>query len=164
MKKIFLLFLLLANQGFAKGAPETQADYIVPVAANLVPYSRFKVDIVKPYIGDATKEISYIFPKELTGDPALQVNMKLVSMDTNLNLSEWDSPEMSATCTADDERVTCNMYVKKSAGRFLDTSKAIDFLTKTSTNPSTLQSQIEVLESFIKKEPGGILTYEFENN
>jgi hypothetical protein len=166
---------------FAKGA-DTTAEYIVPTSPDLVPYSRFQVEIVKPYTGDASTEISYIFPKELTGDPALQVNFKLVEMDAENKVSRWDAKEMTAVCTDNGEDVKCNMYLKKITPMFrqsrmlqlanlnfsslrgtpvLDATKAVDFIKNSGFSKDVMDAKLSVLDKFLSSEPAGILSYSY---
>ncbi|MBY0385774.1 hypothetical protein K2X05_11515 [bacterium] len=181
MKIIFSMLNLFCVMSFAKGA-DTTATYIVPTSPELVPYSRFEVEIVKPYTGETSSEISYIFPKELTGDPALQVNFKLIEMDEDSKVSRWDAKEMTAVCTDNGEDVKCNMYLKKSpsiiqqsrmfqfanfdlsqfrATPILDSTKAVDFIKKSGFSKDVMDAKLSVLDKFLSSEPAGILSYSY---
>lgn len=181
MKVCFLILSLFSALSFAKGA-DTTAVYIVPTSPELVPYSRFEVEIVKPYTGESSSEISYIFPKELTGDPALQVNFKLVEMDAENKVSRWDAKEMTAVCTDNGEDVKCNMYLKKvpslvrqtnmfqfanfnlsqfRATPILDSTKAVDFIKNSGLSKDVMNAKLSVLDQFLSSEPAGILSYSY---
>lgn len=106
---IFVSALLLQQTAFAKkGELPDKADYIVPTTPELVPYSRFKIKIIAPYLGDVTKSIAYVFPPELTGMENYEVRLQRVGA-TNT----WESPELTAVCTEYDKTFSCNVYVKK---------------------------------------------------
>ena len=190
MKTVFFITLLLMQNALAKGgSADTVADYIVPVRPELVAYSRFKVDIVKPFKGVYTEEIAYTFPAELAGKPLLTVHLKPVSYDSATDVSIWESPEMTASCTTSSEKFICNIYVKKTPlikaqgfmtsislesfatptpdvkefNYVLNKASAVDFLNQTISDKNILQKQLDVLDSFLDSEPGGILSYEFED-
>lgn len=181
MKILFSILNLFCLMSFAKGA-DTTAEYIVPTSAELVPYSRFEVEIVKPYTGDTSNEISYIFPKELTGDPGLQVNFRRVDMDSETKVSHWDAKEMTAVCTDNGEDVKCNMYLKKipsvvqqsrmfqftnfnlsqfRATSVIDSTKAVDFIKKSGLSKDVMDAKLSVLDQFLSSEPAGILSYSY---
>lgn len=181
---IFLLSLVLNLNSLHASGPDTVATYIVPTPPELVTYSRFAVQIVKTYF-TGSKEISYIFPKELTGDPALQVDFRLVESDAQTKVSRWDSEPMEAFCTDDSETVSCNIYVKKIPMRrlqtfargleftdlgfgarsmvpMIDATKAIDFINKSGLPADVMDAKLKVLDKFLSSEPGGILTYDYK--
>lgn len=184
MKCFMILGCLLVNFNLAvAGGPDTVAIYIVPTPPELVPYSRFEVPIVQSYSA-TSKEISYIFPKELTGDPALQVDFQLIEMDQQTKASRWDSPWMEALCTDDGETVNCNIYVKKVPMKRLQTfarglglaqlglesravtplinsAKAIDFINNSGLTADVIDAKLKVLDKFLSSEPGGILSYDY---
>ncbi len=184
MKSLFFLSILLpvlaAPLSYAKGA-DTTASYIVPTPSHLVEYSRFQVEIVKSYAGISSSEISYVFPKELTGDPGLRVDFKRVSGNQDTGVSLWEAPEMTATCTDDGEQVQCNIYLKKtplvgeqslfqlsSLGQdlrasvpLLNSTKAKDFLLNSGLPQQIIDAKLDVLDQFLDSEPAGILSYEY---
>jgi hypothetical protein len=171
------------NLSLASG-PDSVATYIVPTSPELVPYSRFAVQIVQSYSADS-KAISYIFPKELTGEPALQVDFRWVESDLQTKVSHWDSEPMEALCTDDGETVNCNIYVKKvpmkrmqtfarglefsdlslgarSMVPLINASKAVDFINKSGLPKDVIDAKLKVLDQFLSSEPGGILTYDYK--
>jgi hypothetical protein len=161
--KVFLMSLLLASACLANGADQ-KASYVVPTAQHLVEFSRFDVEIVKSYTGVSSDEISYLFPKELTGDPALQVNFKRTSSDLETGVSLWDAKEMTATCTDDGKTVLCNMYLKKTLRgmkTILDPSGAKSFIMGSGLPQNIISAKLEVLDQFLDSEPAGILSYEY---
>jgi hypothetical protein len=177
---LILLPLLAAPFSSAK-ASSTSASYIVPTPAHLVAHSRFQVEIVKSYEGISSTEISYIFPKELTGDPGLRVDFKRISGDEDSGVSLWEAKEMTATCTDDGKLVQCNVYLKKvplvreqsllqlsslgqdirSSTPLFDFSKAKDFIGKTGLSQNIINAKLDVLTQFLSSEPAGILSYEY---
>ncbi len=180
MKIVFFLQVLLGSISFAKGA-DTTAHYIVPTPAELVEHSRFEVEIVKSYAGSSSTEISYVFPKELTGDPGLLVQFKKITGNEDTGVSFWEAEQMTAACTDDGERVQCNVYLKKTpVGRaqalfqfplvqqdfrssvpLFDSSKAKDFLVNSGLPKQILDAKLNVLDKFLSSEPAGILSYEY---
>lgn len=110
MKTTLLLvsILLLQQTAFAKGEIPDEADYVVPTTAELVAYSRFKIKIQKPYLGDVTDTIAYTFPAELTG-----VENQVVTLTRIGKTNNWESPEMTAACTESEDLFSCNIYLKK---------------------------------------------------
>ncbi len=188
MKNIFsknslfiFLFVFGTSFSYADGS-KTTASYIVPTEENLVEHSRFEVEIVKPYTGVSTAEISYIFPKALTGDPGLRVDFKRISGNEDTGVSLWEANEMTATCTDNASQVQCNVYLKRapplaSAQRvfetfsvgldlqtsapLFDTSKAKDFLKKSGLPQNIIDIKLDVLDKFLSSEPAGILSYEY---
>jgi hypothetical protein len=151
----------------------------VPTPAHLVEHSRFQVEIVKSYTGISSTEISYIFPKELTGDPGLRVDFKRISGNEDTGVSLWEAKEMTATCTDDGEQVQCNVYLKKlpvvreqnlftslgqdlrSSTPIFDFSKAKDFIGKTGLPQQIIDAKLDVLDQFLSSEPAGILSYDY---
>lgn len=182
MKNTFFIAMLLpilaTSLSYAKG-PDLTASYIVPTPAHLVEHSRFQVEIVKSYAGISSTEISYIFPKELTGDPALRVDFNRISSNEETGVSFWDSKEMTATCTDDGEEVQCNVYLKKapvvrslfqlsslgqdlrSSSPLFDFSKAKDFIGKSGLPQNIIDAKLDVLDQFLSSEPAGILSYDY---
>ncbi len=185
---LFLTAFLTLTSAFASEADQ-MADYVVPTGPELVEHSRFKVGIVQSYAGTSSNEISYVFPPELTGEPALFVKFTLVEMDQAKRVSRWDSKEMSAVCTDDGEKVQCNIYVKKEpmarqntfaqlfeeqitpfSGRatalkrkpLMDSTKAVDFIKNSGLPKDVINDKLQVLDKFLSSEPGGILTYEYK--
>lgn len=119
---VFLSVVLLQQTALAKkGDLPEEADYMVPTSPEMVPYSRFKLKIETPYLGDATKSISYVFPAELTGVANYKITLNRVG-DTNT----WESPEVTAVCTESGELFSCNIYVKKAAPAVIEQQ----FITK----------------------------------
>lgn len=193
MKRIlFTVTSLIFSFAIAKGGePITEAEYTVPTSAELIDYSRFIVKINQAYTGDTTKVISYTFPEELTGSPALTVTLSRVPGTKN----DWESPEMKASCTTVGDWFSCNIYLNKTqvtetsqqpkmlnltnlftgntihakasplaaAATAINKNNVVDFLTKSAPSADVLKKQIEVLDQFLKSEPAGILSYEFEN-
>ncbi len=184
MKNFFFRLILLpvlAAPFFSANASSTSASYIVPTPAHLVAHSRFQVEIVKSYTGISSTEISYIFPKELTGDPGLRVDFKRLSGKENTGVSLWEAKEMTATCTDDGKQVQCNVYLKKmpliqeqsffqlsslgqdirSSTPVFDFSKAQDFIGKSGLPQNIIDAQLDVLDQFLSSEPAGILSYDY---
>ncbi len=184
MKSFFstlILLPLLAATFSSANAESTNASYIVPTPAHLVEHSRFQVEIVKSYTGISSTEISYIFPKELTGDPGLRVDFKRISGEEDTGVSLWEAKEMTATCTDDGKQVQCNMYLKKvpvireqsffqlsSLGQDIrvsapvfDFSKATDFINKSGLPQQIIDAKLDVLDQFLSSEPAGILSYDY---
>lgn len=172
-----------AQTAFAKGS--LIAEYTVPTPMDLVEYSRFEIPINKPYTGAGTQSISYTFPEELTGSPALTVTLQKIAGTDNM----WDSPLMTASCTTVNDWFSCNIYLKKTqttepqpvldlsnlVGRIspretprmvpigIDRSQVLQFLNQNAPSPEALEKQIKVLDQFLDSEPAGILSYEFDD-
>lgn len=188
MSSLIIFTMLAFTSSVAIGSDAT-ADYVVPTGPELVAYSRFKVGIVQSYTGAGSKEISYLFPAELTGEPGLLVKFNLIEEDESRGLSRWDSPTMNAICTDDGKKVQCNIYVKKEpmsrkvnfsqvlrqqmatfSGQrlslkgkpLLDSTKAIDFLNNSGLPKDVIADKLKVLDQFLNSEPGGILSYEYK--
>lgn len=165
-------------------AKSDEADYSVPVPPELSAFAEFTVKINQPYVGPSTTQISYTFPKELTGDPALTVTLKRVPGTIN----DWESPQMTARCEEANEVFTCEMHLVKQTENALravnpllnlgasafgaqpalaqavaiDKDNVVEFLTASAVSAAALRSQLDVLDIFLSSEPAGILTYEFE--
>jgi hypothetical protein len=158
--KLFILALvgLFSSPTFAKGL---EAMYFVPVSQDLAPFSRFNVKIDEPYIGSSSDTLAYTFPEELTGAPALSVQLKRTPGTPN----DWESPVMKASCAEFGNTFTCNMYlVKDSTGKLaadLSVDKTAKILSLKNLSPSDFSQQLLVVEKFLASEPAGILTYKF---
>ena len=176
MKLCFLILLCAFKVAVADSTPNDFAEYIVPTPPELVGYSRFEVGIVKSYSGQSSTEISYIFPKLLTGDPALVVKFQRTGTESGPT-THWDSDVMEAVCTDNGKRISCNIYLKKAPefatktafgftqAQFLtpllNSSGAIDFINKSGLSPEAQAAQLAVLDKFMSSEPGGILSYDY---
>jgi hypothetical protein len=159
-----LLTAFATSLSFAQGADLT-ATYIVPTPEHLLEYSRFNLQIVNPYSGSSSTEISYLFPKDLTGDPALLVDFKRTSINLESGVSQWEAHEMTATCTDDGAHVQCNIYLKKNDLRrsspLFNATKAKDFINNSGLPKHVIDAKLDVLEQFLSSEPAGLLTYEY---
>jgi hypothetical protein len=129
---LFVSVIFLQQTVFAKGSIPDNADYVVPTPAELVEHSRFKVKIEKPYVGDASDTISYMFPAELTGVENQVITLKRIGKTNN-----WESPEMTAACTESDDVFSCNMYIIKQTEPIVE---KINFPFASSLDLSVLKS------------------------
>jgi hypothetical protein len=158
--KLFILALagLFSSPAFAKGL---EAMYFVPVSQDLAPFSRFNVKIDEPYVGTSSNTLAYTFPEELTGSPALSVQLKRTPGTVN----DWESPVMRASCAELEKTFTCNMYlVKTPAGNLvapLSVDNTAKVLSLKNLSPTDFAQQLLVVEKFLSSEPAGILTYKF---
>jgi hypothetical protein len=186
--KIVLLVLTVFMSPLlhAKDGSPNQADYVVPAPSELDSYSHFKIKVNKAYSGVTTDTLSYTFPKELTGNPPLTVELKRIPGTEN----DWMSPEMTALCSAENQMFSCEMHLNKivppatmmdlqsvftgniatksnaaSAGLvpFIDKNNVIDFLSQKALSPQDLQNKLDVLDLFLSSEPAGILSYPFSD-
>ena len=149
---------------FAKG-PESTAHYVVPVEEpELVPYSRFEVEIIKPYMSEGTELISYKLPELLVGvKGGQQVNLTRIPE----SLNSWKSDEITAHCTDINEFFSCNIHVNKALNgeqnspNLLLKQKALDHL-KSLQNISEIEKSAltAVIDKFHTGDPAGILSYE----
>lgn len=159
-----------------RGAPETEADYIVPTPPQFMAYSRFKVKIVDRFQGPETQKISYIFPEFLVGEADRVITFYRIPGTEN----SWTSPELDAHCAVFGDEFTCNIYGSSSVQSFqknngcgatvLKNVATPDFSRERSLNhlPRLNLSQEEfdgmagVINSFFCQEPRGFLTYDID--
>ncbi len=174
-KTIWVLILSFITSSLVHargGGPDTEGDYIVPSPPHLVPYSRFKVQIVDRYQGPDTQKISYIFPEILTGEPARVVSLTRIPNTVN----SWTSPELDAHCVVVDNDFSCNIYVHTSttssksnapcggtlSQKALSMNDAIANLPRLGLSDVEVTAYSEVVQSFFCGEPGGILFYDID--
>ncbi|MCF8060694.1 MAG: hypothetical protein K9K67_15430 [Bacteriovoracaceae bacterium] len=162
MKKLIKLTLLLSFTltAFARGgAPETEADYIVPTSPEYVPFSRFKVEIVDRFEGEHTQQISYIFPEFLVGEAKRVITLKRIPGTEN----SWTSPELDAHCTVTGDDFSCNIYVNKFKENGLITAeRAITHLPQLNLSEEQRRGLAGVIRSFYSHEPAGFLSYDID--
>ncbi len=163
------------------------AEYTVPTTADLVEHSRFKIEILKPYTGQSSSAISYVFPAELVGLENHIVNFTRVG-----NTNEWESPEMTASCMEIDNLFSCNIYLVKkplpeattlplnsfvdmfsqnlstasfscsdNLHSFVNPNNVIQFLSASGFEGDVFDKKLAVAQAFSCSEPAGILFYEF---
>ncbi len=163
---VFIVFLTGALQLFAKGGePDTEALYIVPTPTDLVPHSRFIVQIVEPFRGPETQKISYVFPEALIGQADRKIEFSRIAGTEN----SWVSDELTAHCTIIDEFFSCNIYVNQDQIFTQDpwplrwimptAQAALRKICSGVFAPGVVGS---VQEQFCSNEPAGILSYEFQ--
>lgn len=169
MKKITTLVLIFVSAiSFARGgAPETEADYIVPTPPEYVPYSRFKVKIVDRFEGPQTQKISYIFPEFLIGEADRLITFTRIPGTEN----SWTSPELDAHCTVTDDDFSCNIYVHKSAlnsgdkntqSDLLYAQRALNNLNRLNLSDAQIRGMAGVIRSFYSHEPAGFMSYDID--
>lgn len=166
MMQIFITFLL-ASSAFA--SPD-EALYIVPTPPELVKHSRFEIEIIEPFEGYHTQQISYIFPEILVGEANRRVVLQRVAGTPN----SWESAEMRAECDVTVEIFSCNIYLKKPQARsvlselFLPTlwadgllslDKSLKHLSSMGLTAAETASFSAVVGEFFSNEPAGILLY-----
>lgn len=161
MKILLIIFtsLLTFNSYSKGGAPDTQAEYIVPTPSEFIKYSRFKVDIIDRFEGPQTQEISYVFPEFLIGEANRVINFKRIPGTEN----SWTSPELNASCAVLGDEFTCNIYVNKiNSKSFLSAESAIKNLQNMNLSNEQLQGLKGVIDSFYSHEPAGFMTYDID--
>ncbi len=178
--KILILSLLIcifSNTVFAKnGEPDSKAIYIVPTLPEYVEYSRFEVKIIKPYMGDYTQTIAYVFPEILTGDPNLVLEFKRIPGTKN----NWENDQMLAHCTTLGDSFSCNISFKRdkttqwinwhrmlipmavASPVSLSKEKSISHLSAMGLTGEPLMAFSNVIDEWFSNEPGGILVYDFQ--
>lgn len=186
---LFSLALVFAPLAQSSDAID-EAKYEVPAPEELEDFAKFKVKINQAYTGADSETISYTFPEELTGTPALTVTLKRVPGTEN----SWEGREMTAECFEDSDLFTCEMFlikkpvaqpgatvvdigsvfsgnmVMKSAAApefetFIDKDNVVNFLNTNAVAlalpPNHLKNQLFILDKFLSNEPAGILSYKF---
>jgi hypothetical protein len=167
--KIFLCLAILPTTFARRGAPETEADYIVPTPPEYVAFSRFKVKIVDRFEGDHTQKISYIFPEFLVGEADRVITFKRVPNTKN----SWTSPELNAECAVFGDEFSCNIYVNKMATSLefeeknlptdlLNAQQALANLANLNLSEAELRGFSGVIQSFYSHEPAGFMTYDID--
>lgn len=152
-----------------RSGPETEAVYTVPTSPEFVPYSRFVIDIVEPFVGEQTQIISYRFPEILVGEPSRLIELTRVEGTEN----SWTSDVMDCHCTiVDGDNFSCNVYLKTApasearalVGLAAETGLSLEkSLSHLETMPLSETEKIAyrgVVRSFFSGEPAGIFTYE----
>lgn len=165
MKKFIILTisLIISQTLFARGgAPETEADYIVPTSPEFVPFSRFKVKIVDRFEGPHTQKISYIFPEFLVGEADRVMTLTRIPGTEN----SWTGPELDAHCTVTGDDFSCNIYVHKNAlekeATLITAEQAINHLPRLNLSQEQVEGFSGVIRSFYSHEPAGFLSYDID--
>lgn len=163
----FLAFSLISSlSALARGgAPDTEADYIVPTPPEFVPFSRFKVKIVDRFEGDHTQKISYIFPEFLVGEADRVISLKRIPNTKN----SWEGLQAKAHCTVQGDDFSCNIILKKLENKnaledenLLSAKKAINHLPRLNLSPEQIKGLTGVINSFYSHEPAGFLFYDID--
>lgn len=169
MKYFILLSVLLISftSQARRGAPETEANYIVPTPPEFLPFSRFKVEIVDRFEGPQTQKISYVFPEFLVGEANRVITLTRIPNTEN----SWTAPEMNAFCTVFDGEFSCNIVLKKTAlnefnknadQNLLNQARAVQNLGRLNLTEEQLKGFRGVIDSFYSHEPAGFLFYDID--
>lgn len=185
-KSIFIKTSIIALAGFfsstsfaKKGAPATEAMYVVPTDASLVAHSRFTVEIRKGYRDVNTTVIAYVFPEILVGEANRVIEFQRIPDMYGSNTSSWLTDGARADCTIIHETFSCNISLEKSSSGvglldlivnkafaqnltspFSESRALANIKTMGAIPAADLTSLEEVVKAFYSHEPAGILSYE----
>lgn len=152
-----ILFSTFISIHAKKNGLPTDALYIVPTPAESFAYSRFHINIVKPFQDHTTQAIAYEFPEILVGEPKRVIEFTRV----NVNENNWISQEgVKAYCNVTGEVFNCNIDMLSVSQSAFSMDKALNHLKNLNLTTDEIQGYSGVIKNFYGNEPAGILSYE----